>query len=258
MDALTEIEHRKRTPGPSRVAQPAPSRDALFRDPDYSRAVAAAYRRQWSEAVALFMAVQQRFPTDERVRTPLAEAKASDAEARGEWYEAVTALDALAAVRPGDQTIQNRRARAGREVEIGDLVGQLRALAAAEEWAGVVAIESANRSARPAAGQSRGPRSHRERPSVRARPRQPVLVRFGRARPREPPPGVRGLRGDQSGASGLPRGRRPAAHDPGAVESVARPSAGTRTRGVPTPVAPVVVHARDGDDRWPTPAGSGW
>ena len=140
VDALTEIEHRKRTPGPSRVAQPAPSRDALFRDPDYSRAVAAAYRRQWSEAVALFMAVQQRFPTDERVRTPLAEAKASDAEARGEWYEAVTALDALAAVRPGDQTIQNRRARAGREVEIGDLVGQLRALAAAEEWAGVVAI----------------------------------------------------------------------------------------------------------------------
>ena len=43
-------------------------------------------------------------------------------------------------MRPGDQTIQNRLVSARREVEIGDLVGQLRALAAAEEWAGVVAM----------------------------------------------------------------------------------------------------------------------
>ena len=140
VDALTALENRKRVPGPTPPAQPAPSRDALFRDPDYSRAVAAAYRRQWAEAVELFTAVQQRFPTDERVRTPLAEAKASDAEARGQWYESATMLEALAALRPGDQTIQNRLASARREVEIADLIGQLRALAAAEEWAGVVAV----------------------------------------------------------------------------------------------------------------------
>ena len=84
--------------------------------------------------------MQQRFPTDGRVQTALAEAKASDAETRGQWYEAVTALEALAAVRPGDQAIQNRLVSARREVEIGDLIGQLRALAAAEEWAGVVAM----------------------------------------------------------------------------------------------------------------------
>ena len=140
VDALGEIEGTKQAPTPSRPAEPTPSRDALFRDPDYSKAVAAAYRKEWSQAVEYFAAVQQRFPTDGRVQTALAEAKASDAETRGHWYEAVTALEALAAVRPGDQTIQNRLVSARREVEIGDLVGQLRALAAAEEWAGVVAM----------------------------------------------------------------------------------------------------------------------
>jgi tetratricopeptide (TPR) repeat protein len=138
VEALIGLENRKRTPAPT--PEPVPSRDALFRDPDYSRAVAAAYRRQLSEAVDLFTAVQRRFPTDARVSTALADARAADAEARGEWYEAVTALQALAAARPAETSVEARLTRARREVEIGDLVGQLRALAAAEEWAGVVAM----------------------------------------------------------------------------------------------------------------------
>ena len=72
-EAQTDPSHR-------RPAEPTPSRDALFRDPDYSKAVAAAYRKEWSQAVEHFAAVQRRFPTDGRVQTALAEAKASDAE----------------------------------------------------------------------------------------------------------------------------------------------------------------------------------
>ena len=70
VDALTEIESTKQAPTPVHPADPPPSREALFRDPDYSRAVATAYRRQWSEAVDLFTAVQRRFPTDRRVQHP--------------------------------------------------------------------------------------------------------------------------------------------------------------------------------------------
>lgn len=138
--ALSEIEAREY--GSSTPAAPArtPDRDALFRDPDYSRAVAAAYRREWGQAVELFRSLQERFPDDERVSTPLADATAADAEARGDWWEAVRALEALAEVRPQDATVESRLATARREVEIGDLVGQVRALALVEEWAGAVTV----------------------------------------------------------------------------------------------------------------------
>ena len=77
IETLDDIERRKfgATEPPRRDPSPQPAPGDLFGDPDYSRAIAAAFNRRWVQAIQLFEAVDRRFPEDDRVRGPLAEAR---------------------------------------------------------------------------------------------------------------------------------------------------------------------------------------
>ncbi len=155
IETLDEIERLKfgATEPPGRpVPPPSPPGD-LFGDPDYSRAIAAAFNRRWEQAIELFEAVDRRFPGDDRVRDPLAdarrglhveqlEAQAADAERDGHWRAATVSLEELVSQRPDDTDLHDRLERAKREARIEDLSGQLRAMFVAEEWVGVGVLSS--------------------------------------------------------------------------------------------------------------------
>lgn len=163
IETLDDIERLKygagapQGAGPAtRVAPPGPPPSTpgdLFSDADYSRAIAAAFNRRWPQAIELFEAVDQRFPDDDRVRSPLAEARrglrleqlearAAEAERDGQWRAAVAVLEELATEQPDDTSLIDRLERAKREVRIEDLSGQLRAMFVAEEWVGVGVLSS--------------------------------------------------------------------------------------------------------------------
>ena len=155
IETLDDIERLKfgATDPPGRPAPPQSSPGDLFGDPDYSRAIAAAFNRRWVQAIELFEAVDQRFPDDDRVRGPLAdarrglhieqlEAQAAEAERDGHWRAATASLEELATERPDDTDLLDRLERAKREARIEDLSGQLRAMFVAEEWVGVGVLSS--------------------------------------------------------------------------------------------------------------------
>ena len=115
IETLDDIERLKfGAPDPPGRPVPPPSPPGdLFDDPDYSRAIAAAFNRRWGQAIELFEAVDRRFPDDDRVRGPLAdarrglhveqlEAQAADAERDGHWRAATASLEELVTERPDD------------------------------------------------------------------------------------------------------------------------------------------------------------
>ena len=155
IETLDDIERIKfgTSDPPGRPAPPQSAPRDLFGDPDYSRAIAAAFNRRWEQAIELFEAVDQRFPDDDRVRDPLAdarrglhieqlEAQAAEAEDDGQWRTATASLEELATERPDDTGLLDRLERAKREARIADLSGQLRAMFVAEEWVGVGVLSS--------------------------------------------------------------------------------------------------------------------
>ena len=155
IETLDDIERLKfgTSDPPGRPAPPQSAPRDLFGDPDYSRAIAAAFNRRWEQAIELFEAVDQRFPDDDRVRDPLAdarrglhieqlEAQAAEAEDEGQWRTATASLEELATQRPDDTGLLDRLERAKREARIADLSGQLRAMFVAEEWVGVGVLSS--------------------------------------------------------------------------------------------------------------------
>jgi hypothetical protein len=155
IETLDDIERRKfgATDPQRRSTSPHAAPGELFGDPDYSRAIAAAFNRRWVQAIELFEAVDRRFPEDDRVRGPLAEARrglrleqledqAAEAERNRHWRAATASLEELATERPDDTDLLKRLERAKREARIEDLSGQLRAMFVAEEWVGVGVLSS--------------------------------------------------------------------------------------------------------------------
>ena len=243
-------------PGRASPAQPAPAADDAV---PRSRLLPGHRRRvtgEWTQAVELFTAVQQRFPTDERV-TARCEARRGrkqletrrEAEARGAWRAAVASLEELAADRPGDQTLRTgwrmrgersrsricsascarcpwRRSGRGRGVErrIAQLDPEradpdgLAAIGADQVW-----------------------------PSGTSENRYAVgLAALNAANDRR---GRRGVRGHPAAAAGLPRGRRPGQHDSASGWRTLRWATG------PAPSPPPATVCR-GDDAGGPAAGS--
>ncbi len=131
---------------------PADRAHRLHEDPEYSRALAAFFTRQWGDAVDLLSRTLVRFPGHPQVIDRLEAARreqalaqwdaaARDAAEQGRWADAVAALESIVAARGDDDAEAVRRLHHARERRaIHQLQEDLRDLHAAGQWAAVVAV----------------------------------------------------------------------------------------------------------------------
>ena len=248
IETLDDIERLKfgASDPPGRPAPPQSAPRDLFGDPDYSRAIAAAFNRRWEQAIELFEAVDQRFPDDDRVRGPLAdarrglhieqlEAQAAEAERDGQWRAATASLEELATERPDDTDLLDRLERAKREARIEDLSGQLRAMFVAEEWVGVGVLSSQIAQIDPERADPEGLATAAAGNLVDRQLGERYANGAGRVR--RGPIGRRagGVRGHPGATARLPRGRRPRGHAASAAGDRHRGAAGARADRRPDP-----------------------